>query len=411
MHANPARAVSVRVLVSVLAGESFAAPALDDALTRANLPGRDAGLSTHLVYGTLRHAPFLEAALAPLLRGETPLKARALLLCGTFEKLVLGTPPHAVVNEYVTLARTGFGPPALVNAVLRRVEAPGPLHPDDTLPGWLAEQYRAAYGAQAGAVLADLLQPQPLWLALTPAGRESLLEEGSQPDITIGNVGRVQLDRPLRETEAFAEGWAQPINPASMACVRALGEVEGQPVLDLAGGAGIKAAMLAAAGADVTSVDRVPGKHRAAQTNLDRLGLHARFVTADLAQPVPASLSPAARVLLDAPCTGSGTLRSHPEIKLRLTPEAVQAAAELQGRLLDTAAGLTAPGGVLVYSVCSVTQQEGPEAAGQFLARHPDFAPELLPDLLVETVPSGPGVLTVPLEGIDGFFIARMRRR
>ena len=408
MHANPARALSVRVLVSVLAGDTFAAPALDDALTKAVLATRDAGLCTHLVYGTLRYAPYLEAALAPLLRGETPLKTRALLLCATFEKLILGTPPHAVVNEYVTLGRTGFGPPALINAVLRRVEAAGPLHPEATLPGWLAGEYRAAYEEQAPEVLADLLQPQPLWLALTPAGQDSLEGEGSELELGYGNVVRVQLSRPLRETEAFTEGWAQPINPASMACVRALGDVKGETLLDLAGGAGIKAAMLAARGASVTSVDRLPGKHRAARNNLKRLGLEAEFVTADLTGPL--DLLPASRVLLDAPCTGSGTLRSHPEIKLRLTHQAVREAAALQGRMLDTAAGLTAPGGVLVYSVCSVTRAEGPEAVGKFLNRHPEFAPEALPDLLVQTVPSGPGVLTVPLEGIDGFFIARLRR-
>ena len=415
VHANPARALSVRVLISVMSGESYAAPALDDALKRAELPPRDAGLCTHLVYGTLRYAPVLQAALEPLLRGETPLKTRALMLCATFEKLILGTPPHAVVNEYVTLARTGFGPPALVNAVLRRVEGPARPDAEDTLPAWLTDEYHRAYGEQSGEVLNDLLQPQPLWLRLTPAGEDSLQDEGSvleageATEAAYGDVYRVSLNRPLRETEAFEQGWAQPINPASMACVLALGEVGGHAVLDLAGGAGIKAAMLAAAGAEVRSVDRVPGKHRAAKNNMKRLGLSASFVTADLSGPL--DLTPGDRVLLDAPCTGSGTLRSHPEIKLRLTPEAVQAAAELQGQMLDTAASLTAPGGVLVYSVCSVTQAEGPEAARQFLARHPDFSPEALPDLLVPAVPSGPGVLTVPLGGIDGFFIARLRKR
>ena len=414
MHANPARALSVRVLVSVMAGESFAAPALDDALTKAVLATRDAGLCTHLVYGTLRYAPLLETALEPLLRGDTPLKARALLLCGTFEKLILGTPTHAVVNEYVTLARTGFGPPALVNSVLRRVEALGPQGAAATLPAWLAGEYRAAYQDQTDDVLQDLLAPQPLWLRLTPAGEDSLQQEGSaleageQTEASYGDVYRVQLARPLRETEAFDQGWAQPINPASMACVLALGNVQGQQVLDLAGGAGIKAAMLAAAGARVSSVDRLAGKHRAAKNNMRRLGLHAEFVTADLTGPL--DLTPADRVLLDAPCTGSGTLRSHPEIKLRLTPQAVQEAAALQGQMLDTAAGLTAPGGVLVYSVCSVTQAEGPQAAQRFLERHPEFSPEALPDLLVNTVVSGPGVLTVPLGGVDGFFIARLRK-
>ncbi len=407
-HPNPARALSVRVLVSVLSGESFAATALDAALTRAGLPTRDAGLCTHLVYGTLRYAPLLEGRLAPLLRGETPLKARALLLAGAFEKLVLGTPPHAVVSEYVNLAKTGFAPPALVNAILRRLEPPDRLEPAATLPDWLAGEYRAAYGELSQEILASLLEPQPLWLRLTPAGRESLEKEGSRLGAAYGDVARVQLERPLRQTEAYVQGWAQPINPASEACVRALGQVSGARVLDLAGGAGIKAAMLAADGAHVTSIDKVAGKHRAAQENLERLGLEAQLVKADLTRP-PA-LPPASFVLLDAPCTGSGTLRAHPEIKLRLTPDAVREAAALQARLLDTAAALTAPGGLLVYSVCSVTGAEGQAAASGFLKRHPEFWPEALPELLVQTVPSGPGVLTVPLDGLDGFFIVRLRR-
>ncbi|MFD1730210.1 hypothetical protein ACFSC4_02375 [Deinococcus malanensis] len=116
-------------------------------------------------------------------------------------------------------------------------------------------------------------------------------------------------------------------------------------------------------------------------------------------------------MLLDAPCTGSGTLRSHPEIKLRLTPEAAQAMADLQGRMLPHAAALVEPGGTLVYSVCSVTPQEGSQVVFDFLASHPEFTSEPIPDLEVPHVAAGPGVLTVPLEGVDGFFIARLRRR
>ncbi|WP_350243417.1 RsmB/NOP family class I SAM-dependent RNA methyltransferase [Deinococcus sonorensis] len=407
--ANPARSLAMRVLGTVLESASFAAPTLDDALQQARLSARDAGLATHLVYGTLRHLPVLDAALAPLLRGPTPLHTRVLLLCGSFEKLVLGTPPHAVVNEYVTLARQGKQPPGLINAVLRRVELLGPLDPQSTLPAWLADEYRAAYGDAAPAIFQSLLEPQPLWLRLRPAGVEALEEEGGTLEPGANDMYRVQLGRPLRDSAAFRQGWAQPINPASLACVQALGDVSGQPVLDLAGGAGVKAAMLAAAGANVTSVDVVEGKHRAARRNLERLGLQARFVTANLtATP---DLSPAPAVLLDAPCTGSGTLRAHPEIKLRLTPASVQELADLQGQLLDTAAQLTLPGGVLVYSVCSVTHAEGPDMVEGFLSRHPEFQPEPLPDLDVPAVPSGQGVLTVPLDGIDGFFIARMRRQ
>lgn len=407
---NPAREVAVRVLLRVMDAHAFAAPALDAALQAARLPARDAGLATHVVYGALRHAPSLTRALDARLTGDTHPKTRAVLLAGAFERLFLGTPPHAVVSEYVNLARGArLAPPGLVNAVLRRLENLNPeeVVPDE-MPAWLADVYRRAYGAQADAVLADLLEPQPLWLSLSDAGVRALEDEGSVLEGTVQGVDRVALDRPLRQTSAFQQGQAQPINPASLACVDALGDVQGVRVLDLAGGAGVKAAMLATRGALVTSVDVVARKHDLARANLKRLGLTGQFITHDLTQPLPTE--PAPVVLLDAPCTGSGTLRSHPEIKLRLTPDAVQEMAGLQARMLPNAAALVQPGGTLVYSVCSVTPQEGAEVVQAFLDTHPDFTPQAVPDLEVPHVPAGPGVLTVPVDGVDGFFIARLTR-
>ncbi len=393
----------------VMSGDSFAAPALDTALHAAQLPARDAGLATHLVYGTLRHHASLRAALTPMLDAGTHPKVWTLLLAGTFEKLYLDTPAHAVVSEYVNLARDArLAPPGLVNAVLRRVEA-APVSPASELPEWLADTFRDAYGSQADDVMASFLDPQPLWLSLSDAGVATLEAEGSLVTPGVQGADRVELSRPLRETEAYRTGQAQPINPASLACVAALGDVNGQRVLDLAGGAGIKAAMLAARGADVTSVDVQPGRHAAARRNLKRLNLHATLITHDLTGPL--DVEPAALVLLDAPCTGTGTLRSHPEIKLRLTPDGVEQAAALQARMLHTAAPLVSAGGTLVYSVCSVTPQEGPDVVEAFLNTHPDFRAADLPALDVPHVPAGPGVLTVPVDGIDGFFIARLQRR
>lgn len=408
--ANPARALAVGVLVPVLAGEGFAAPLLDEALRAGKLSARDAGLATHIVYGTLRHHLTLDLALRPLITPDTHPRIRAMLLAGAFEKLLLGTPPHAAVSEYVTLARQGFGKlSGLVNAVLRKVALPEET-PEAryAMPGWLIETFQGAYGADTGAVLLDQLEPQPLWLWLTGEGVRSLQAEGSSVDRGYGEVHRVHLDRPLRETAAFREGQAQPINPASLACVHALGEVRGAPVLDLAGGSGVKAAMLALRGAEVISVDLDARKHSPAQANLTRLGATASFAQADLSQKT--TLRPSPMVLLDAPCSGTGTLRAHPEIKLRLTPAAVTELAALQSRMLNTAAGLTMPGGVLVYSVCSVTPQEGREQLAQFLKRHRDFRVEPLPELDVITIGAAPGRLTIPTGGLDGFFMVRMRR-
>lgn len=405
---NPAREVAVRVLYRVLEGEAFAAPALDRALREARLPARDAGLATHIVYGTLRHYPSLMAALSPLLTGETQRKTWAVLLAGTFEKLFLHTPTHAVVNEYVNLTRSArLGPSGLVNAVLRRVEAVSA--PSHELPEWLANVYAELFGQQAAQVTASLLQPQPLWLSLSEEGAKLIEEDGGKILRSLDEVDEVELPGSLRDSPAFTRGHAQPINPASLACVHALGDVQGQRVLDLAGGAGVKAAMLAARGADVTSVDVLSRKHEAARANLKRLGLQAQFVTHDLTRPLDVPKSNF--VLLDAPCTGSGTLRSHPEIKLRLTPQDVTELSELQGRMLPNAADLVEPGGVLVYSVCSVTPQEGPEVVQNFVNAHPEFMPEELPPLDIPVLREGPGIMTVPLDGVDGFYIARLRRK
>ena len=402
---NPARAVAARVLTRVLGG-AFASPELDRALKHARLDTRDAGLATQLVYGTLRYYRSLDAALKPLLRGDTRDSARAVLLAGAYEKLVLGTPAHAVVNEYVDLARSGFGPPGLVNAVLRRLDT---LPDVSALPEWLEAELQQAYGSQANAVARSLLEPQPLWLRLTPEGVNALRGEGSEVEDGYGDVYRVSLSRPLGVTAAFKSGWAQPINPASYACVLALGDIDGVRVLDLAGGAGVKAAMLASNGAQVTSVDASENKARPARQNMGRLHLKAEFVTADLTHTP--ELPPASRVLLDAPCTGTGTLRGHPEIALRLTEAAIDEAAQLQGQMLTACASLVAPGGVLVYSVCSISAAEGPQQIERFLSDHPDFSPAELPDLLIPTTPSGPGVLTMMDEGVDGFFIARLERQ
>lgn len=401
---NPAREVALKVLTRVLGG-AYASGELDRELKRARLAGRDSGLATQLVYGTLRHYRRLNAALTPMLKGTTRDSTRAVLLAGAYEKFVLETPVHAVVNEYVNLARGGFGPPGLINAVLRRLDG---LPEIGALPEWLESELESAYGPQAAAVEASLLEPQPLWLRLTERGVSSLRGEGSQVEAGHGDIYRVSLSRPLGVTEAFKSGWAQPINPASFACVLALGEVDGLRVLDLAGGAGIKAAMLSSRGAQVTSIDANENKARPARQNMGRLHLKAEFLTEDLTRTP--DLAPAQLVLLDAPCSGSGTLRGHPEIALRLTEQTVGELAELQADLLKACAPLVAVGGVLVYSVCSITEAEGPAQMQRFLADHPEFSPAPLPDLLVPVTVRGAGVLTMMDDGIDGFYIARLQR-
>ena len=407
-QANPARALAARVLNRVLFEGAYAAPALDTALERGKLPARDAGLATHLVYGTLRYHPALERVLSPMLSEKTPPKARVLLLMGTFEKFYLETPEHAVVNEYVELAKVELGKlSGVVNAVLRRVPRPEDPY---ALPESLKLEFEAVYAEQADPVMKALLEPSPLWLWASNQGVKLLEAEDAVLDHPIGEVYQASLGMSLRSSRAYKEGQVQPINPASLAVVSSLGDVQNQRVLDLAGGNGIKASFLARAGAKVTSVDLDARKHDSARKNLERLGLEVEFVVQDLAAKVESKLEPAPFVLLDAPCSGTGTLRGHPEIKLRFEKVVLEELVKLQALMLENAAPLVEPGGLMLYSVCSVVRSEGVGQVRAFLERHPEFTSEDF-ESSVPVARAEVGVYTVPLEGLDGFYIAHLRRR
>jgi 16S rRNA (cytosine967-C5)-methyltransferase len=178
-------------------------------------------------------------------------------------------------------------------------------------------------------------------------------------------------------------------------------------VFDLASGNGIKAAQLAALGAEVVSVDNQASKLDRAKRNLARLGFIAQNVTHDLRTPL--SEAPAPYVLLDAPCSGTGTLRGNPELRQRVTPNTITELAGLQQELLSTAATLCTDGGTFVYAVCSLQQPEAEDNARWFLETHPDFT--ALPfDLPVQSICQNYGHYVIPENGLDGFYIARFAR-
>jgi 16S rRNA (cytosine967-C5)-methyltransferase len=385
-------------------------------LALRDLPEREArAFVTDVAYGVLRWEPALDAALDPLLDApeRLPDRVRDVLRAGAFERAVRGTPPHAAVHAWVEMVKRGpkrHRPLAgLVNAVLRRVDvAREPLR---TLPPWLVEEFRTLLGDDdAGRAAEGMLLPEPLWLtAFDLAGATAALERDGalvREGPVAGSLA-VRAPKPLGDLDAFRRGLVQPQNPASLAVVLACEAVPGLRALDLCGGNAVKAAGLAAHGAEVTTVELVPRISAAGRRNLERLGLRAEHVVADLRTPPP--LDPAPLVLLDAPCSGTGTLRGHPEIKRRVTPGAVAELAGLQRELLDTAAALTERGGRLVYAVCALTQDEGPRQTAAFLARHPDFAavPAALP---LPTRLAGAGGVVLPVDGLDGFFVAAFER-
>ena len=243
-------------------------------------------------------------------------------------------------------------------------------------------------------------------------------ESGIRPPV----LWRVHAQTPgtgeIQRLPGYDEGvwWVQ--DAAAVLPARLLGDVAGKRVFDLCAAPGGKTAQLARAGAEVTAVERSEARLARLSGNLTRLGLAAATVTADAAQWRP--LSPAAAVLLDAPCSATGTLRRHPDIAHLKGPEQLSALSALQDRLLAAALGMVAPGGLLVYSVCSLQPEEGPERIAALLsagapAERVPVEPRELEGLEELVTPEG-DLRTLPCHlaeagGMDGFYACRLRRR
>lgn len=416
---DPARELVLGVLGDVLYEGRHLAAALDRALP--SLPAREArAFATDVCYGTMRHRRALETLLAPHLEApeRLPQRLRTVLLTGAYERAVRGTPAHAAVHAWVERVKRGpvreRGLAGLVNAVLRRVDPaalPRPLG-QASLPPWLFERFEALLGADAERAASAMLEREPLWLTAADPERAAAALAADGAEVAAGPLAgslRVRSPLPLAQLRAYRDGLVQPQNPSSWAVVHACGEVAGRRVLDLCSGNGVKAVALAARGAAVTSVERDPAKLQAAARNAERLGVAHEGVVWDLTTTPALPAAPV--VLLDAPCSGTGTLRGHPEITLRVDPEAVRGLAALQARLLASAAPLVAPGGRLVYAVCALTPEEGPAQVARFLATHADFTPTPSALAGLPLRQAGAGAVILPTDALDGFFVAVLERR
>ena len=395
--------------------------------TWAALPARDRAFARVLVATTLRRRGQIDRVLARLL--ERPLEGRRrslanVLRVGLCQLLFLGTAPHAAVDTTVRLAaaRAGGRMGRLANAVLRRVQRDGggllaetdPLR--DNTPAWLWRGWVEAYGPGTARRIAEVhLGEPPLDLTVKDdaeawarrlGGR--LLPTGSvRRDATGGIAGLPGYDD--------GAWWVQ--DAAAALPARLLGPVSGKRAIDLCAAPGGKTAQLAAAGARVTAVEGREARSALLKANLGRLGLAAEVVTADVLRWRPPEAAPA--VLLDAPCTATGTIRRRPDVPWNKSPADVQALARVQDRMLDAAAAMVAPGGTLVYAVCSLEPEEGPARVRRFLAARPDFARAPVGAALVgglddAVTPEG-DLRTLPCHGwdpggMDGFYAARLVR-
>jgi 16S rRNA (cytosine967-C5)-methyltransferase len=425
--ARPARArlVALDVLDRVLAegrplDDSFAGhPAL------ARLEPRDRAFARLLVTTVVRRLGQIDALLDQFLRARPEaIRVRDLLRLGAAQLLFLKTPAHAAVAETVALAG---GPHAfakgLVNAVLRRVAREGTerLASQDAArlntPDWLWQSWTAAYGEAVARAVAEahLVEP-PLDLSVRSDPEGWAARVGGER--LYGNTVRRPAGGAIEDLPGYGEGawWVQ--DAAAALPARLLGEVRGRTVIDLCAAPGGKTAQLAAAGAQVIAVELSDRRAERLRSNLARLQLKAQIEVADaLVWRPPAPLG---QVLLDAPCSATGTIRRHPDIAWHKTPADVTRMAALQQQLLAAAVAMLEPGGILVYASCSLQPEEGPAVIEQALAaglpveRLPVGASEL-EGLPVELTPEGE-VRTLPCQlagrgGLDGFFIARLRRR
>ncbi len=413
------------VLERVLHG-SYLAPSLSMALDASGLAGHDRSFVTELSYGVMRRLNQIDNALAPLLKApdKLPPRVRGALRLGAYEILFRETPPYAAVSAWVAQVKRETPRLAgLINAVLRRVDRPADEPPavQLNLPPWLLAMFTRALGEENARLAAEgMLEPEPLWLTSFGPEATALLErDGARVEPLLPGSGfpasyRVRAALPVAQLAAYRLGHVQPQNPSSLQAALALGAGEGARVLDLAAGRGVKTAVFASQGAEVTALELSADRAAAARDNLARLGLEAEHLVADLTD-LP-EVEPAPYVMLDAPCSGTGTLRGNPEIKLRITPASVEELATLQRRMILTASELVAPGGVLLYAVCSLTDAEGPAVARYLLEQRPEFELEALETAAPMEPPAAsangpePGSYILPLGGRDGFYLARFRR-
>lgn len=402
--------------------------ALDDAaLARATsaLDPRDRGFVRLLVAETLRRQGRLEALISRFLTRPLPDRQKrlnAILVLGAAQLVVLGTPAHAAINLAVEQSRRmpdGGRFDKLVNAVLRRIseQGLGLLKEIDgdrlDIPPWLWERWVLAYGEpQARAIAAGSLNEAPLEIT-TKSEPEAWASRLGGALLPTGTIRLARHAGRIEDLAGFAEGgwWVQ--DAAAALPARLLGAVAGQCVLDLCAAPGGKTMQLAAAGARVTAVDVSQLRLDRLRQNLTRVGLSATLVASDASEFF--ARDPFDAVLLDAPCTATGTIRRHPDILRLKRPGDVRALAVVQERLIDAAARLVKPGGTLVYCTCSLEPEEGEQQIAALLERNDDF--ERRPIAPGECgIPSGwidarGDLRTLPSDGVDGFYAARLVRK
>ena len=425
----PARAAAQAILSAVLRKRRPLDAAQDEVLADAKLAPRDAGFARAIAGETLRRFGQLDALLreclhkplAPHRTGPT----LEILLTGACELLFLDVPAHAAVDAANRLAARDTKAvhfKALINATLRRLARDGRtmLEAQDAprlnTPDWLWTRWCETFGEEtARAIAQSHINPAPLDILTTQSG----FDDARLPDaialpggvLRLADAGRVDI------LSGFVEGewWVQDF--AASLPARLLGDVRGRTVIDLCAAPGGKTAQLASMGAQVIAVEREASRMPRLKENLERLKLRAELIEADVRDYAPEARAPF--VLLDAPCSATGTIRRHPELPWIKSAADVMSCTQTSSELLDAAAGMVADGGTLVLAVCSLEREEGPEQVADFLRRHAEFRREPISATELfdqpEFINDDGDLRTLPCHfadkgGMDGFYAARLRR-
>ena len=379
----------------------------------ATLSPVDARFTLMLVLTTLRHLGQINRLLARYLEKPLPEKRAVVmhaLRIGVVQLLLLETPAHAAVNETVQAIKKGkdTGLSGLVNAVLQRIAREKPTLPDalENVPSWLRARWENFYGNEAVRAIAAVASTRPpLDLNLAVPGTLAI---GERLDESIWRLPSEHPD--IITLEGFSTGdfWVQDI--AASYPVRMLGDVAGKAVLDIGAAPGGKTAQLARAKAEVTALDRSALRMERLKENMGRLKAEVAPIVADINEWNTDQLFEA--IILDAPCSATGTWRKHPEVIHRLQSTDIFELVVLQRTMLKRAWSLLKPGGVLVYAVCSLEREEGESQSEWFLGTFKDAAArpiteasipaEYIHQHMLRTLPS----YRAEVGGMDGFFAA-----
>lgn len=443
MEGLAARRIALKVIRQVTEGDAYASLALDAALRNCGLSGADRRLVSRLVYDTLDHMIRLDWALAQVMaKPDTDIKLKNILRLGACQILLEDRIPDSAATNLCVQLCAELGMPGLkgvCNGILRNlIRRKDELRiPEDgtdpekaaslkySVPEWLYRRLREDYGDEADVILA-FRNPEDGWM-LRPnltktddAGFEQLLAKKiwKKEKTDLPHAWRISGAMDIARDADYLAGHFSIQSGGSMIACLAMNVRRGQQVLDCCAAPGGKTCYLAEL---MGGTGRVQAwdihEHRVAliEAQVKRLGLeNVRPMVRDAVKTREDMAGTMDAVLLDAPCSGLGFLAQKPDLKLRVTEESILELTQLQEKLLDTVCAYVRPGGVLVYSTCSVLKDENERQAERFLARHPEFEETALPDSIPERYrryqKRGLQLLEYR-DGLEGFYVIRMRKK